>query len=216
MNLVEQWNEWSCKDKEKVLFDKRLKSIPYRKIDTVNWPEFPEKIDSSFKIVRLQDGLFIHFAVYNETVRAEELEDNGPVYQDSCIEFFVAPDGLGYYNFEFNCIGSMLLAFGRDRHDRERAKQEVMNQVFRRASLKRDEINNIEKPIDWSLDVIIPFSAFFKHKEKINGKLACNIYKCGDLCKCPHYQSWQPIFIEKPDFHRPEYFTDLNIGDLDY
>ncbi|WP_350005689.1 carbohydrate-binding family 9-like protein, partial [Phocaeicola dorei] len=33
-----------------------------------------------------------------------------------------------------------------------------------------------------------------------------NFYKCGDELQKPHFLSWSPIKIEKPDFHRPDFF----------
>jgi hypothetical protein len=39
---------------------------------------------------------------------------NQQVYEDSCVEFFVAPSNDGiYFNFEFNAIGTILM--GRER-----------------------------------------------------------------------------------------------------
>ena len=47
-------------------------------------------------------------------------EDRGPVWKDSCVEFFFAPgdDGL-YYNVECSCIGKLYFCCGADRHERE-------------------------------------------------------------------------------------------------
>ncbi len=39
--------------------------------------------------------------------------------------------------------------------------------------------------------------------------LKANFYKCGDELQTPHFLSWNPIEIEKPDFHRPDFFGTL-------
>ena len=45
-----------------------------------------------------------------------------------------------------------------------------------------------------------------------NIKASGNFYKCGDQQVVPHYLSWAPITTENPDFHRPEYFGELNFA----
>lgn len=37
-----------------------------------------------------------------------------------------------------------------------------------------------------------------------------NFYKCGDKLQTPHFLSWNPINLEKPNFHCPEFFGTLN------
>lgn len=39
--------------------------------------------------------------------------------------------------------------------------------------------------------------------------IKANFYKCGDELQTPHFLSWNPINIEKPDFHRPDFFGSL-------
>ena len=36
-----------------------------------------------------------------------------------------------------------------------------------------------------------------------------NFYKCGDHLSVPHFLSFAPIGVPKPDFHRPEFFCTL-------
>ena len=40
-----------------------------------------------------------------------------------------------------------------------------------------------------------------------------NFYKCGDLTKKAHYLSWNPMRCETPQFHRPQDFGRLILGD---
>lgn len=58
---------------------------------------------------------------------------------------------------------------------------------------------------------IIPLKTFFMHDIKsLSGKtIRANFYKCGDALKKPHFLSWSPINIEKPDFHRPDFFGEI-------
>ena len=53
----------------------------------------------------------------------------------------------------------------------------------------------------------------FSEKKLDNGiivkEIKANFYKCGDELQTPHFLSWNPIQIEQPDFHRPDFFGTL-------
>ena len=57
----------------------------------------------------------------------------------------------------------------------------------------------------------IPATALFKHSFKnLSGiKVKANLYKCGDHLSKPHFLSWQPIDTPEPNFHVPQFFTEL-------
>ena len=81
-------------------------------IDCVDWPnEFPYKPITSFYIARDKECLYINYFVKGNYLRAVNSTDNSPVWEDSCVEFFVQiPGEKYYYNFEFICIGTALAA----------------------------------------------------------------------------------------------------------
>ena len=60
----------------------------------------------------------------------------------------------------------------------------------------------------WEVALLIPYKVFFKHAiTGLDGmSIRANFYKCGDELQKPHFLSWSPIKIEKPDFHRPDFF----------
>ena len=59
------------------------------KIDNVNWPEsFPEKPEAEVEVSNDHEYLFLHYYVRGEQLRAVTTEDQGPVWEDSCVEFF--------------------------------------------------------------------------------------------------------------------------------
>jgi hypothetical protein len=189
-------------------------SVPFIKVDCINWKEFDYKPSVAVRLAHFNDGLFLHFNVNESNIRALVDADNGPVYTDSCVEFFIDPLGNGtYYNFEFNCTGYLLLGFGSGRHNREMASLEILQSVKRVSSLGEKPFELLQDNINWELEVFIPFSSFFKHKITAlkEQNPTCNIYKCGDLQKTPHYISWNPIETDKPDFHRPEFFGKISL-----
>lgn len=192
------------------LFDKE--NIGFTPIDTVNWADYPYRPEASFRIVCAEDALLLHYKASEPTVRAEALEDNGRVWEDSCVEFFVSLDNDSrYYNIECNCAGTILVAFGDGRNDRQSAPRELLRDVLRYASLGRGPFE--EKPAEepWEVALAVPFKTFFRHDvASLRGReIRANFYKCGDKLRIPHFLSWNPIVSERPDFHRPEAFGTL-------
>lgn len=192
------------------LMDKE--KISFQKIDQVNWDAYPYCPEASFRIAHTEDAVLINYRIKEKSVRAKYGQDNGSVWTDSCAEFFVIPAGDRiYYNIEANCIGTVLVGAGEERNGRERAPQEVMNQIERWASLGRQPFDERIGECAWELSLIIPYTVFYKHRiQSLDGQtIAANFYKCGDELQTPHFLSWNRIEIEKPDFHRPDFFGKL-------
>ena len=87
-------------------------------IDIVNWNEYPYCPITSVDVAADHTHLFLRYFVRGEGVKAAFTEDNDAVWQDSCVEaFFWAPDGEGYFNFEMNCIATLLAAKRKSRKE---------------------------------------------------------------------------------------------------
>lgn len=187
--------------------------VAFQPVNTVNWEAFPYRPDVEFRIAHTEDAILLHFKVKEASVRAVAGKDNGSVWEDACVEFFSVPaaDGI-YYNMECNCAGTLLIGAGAGRADRQRAPQEVLDKVQRWASLGREAFDERVGERSWEVALIIPYSAFFLHHiTSLDGKsIRANFYKCGDKLQTPHYLSWNPIELEKPNFHCPEFFGMLN------
>ena len=71
-----------------------LEALEANPIANVNWAEYPYAPEVSFKMAYSEKAVAILFEVKEDHVRAEAMENNGPVWQDSCVEFFIRdPDG---------------------------------------------------------------------------------------------------------------------------
>lgn len=176
------------------------------KITCLNWKDFPYMPSVDFFVGHSAEKLFIRFEVEEANAKAVSLEANGPVWEDSCVEFFVkAPDDDHYFNFETNCIGTGLAARRLSRENSKFLSPEQMAQVVRRSSLPH-EVTDI-KDCKWSLELEIPFSVL--GCTSYPKALEANFYKCGDKTAITHFVSWSPIETIKPDFHRPEFFGHL-------
>ncbi len=196
---------------QKDVFD-ALSKTKRHGISTINWNEYPYKPQVAFQAGHVDNGIYLRFFVRESFFRAKHTVDFEAVWTDSCVEFFVSlDDDPGYYNFEFNGIGTALLCYGTDRHDRQQAPLDTLNKVVRHPSFGKKPIENQQGDLQWDLMVYIPIEAFFNHQlTSLTGKtMRANFYKCGDELAVPHYLTWSPIASKKPDFHRPEFFREI-------
>ena len=143
-------------------------------------------------------------------LRAKAMEDNGPVWEDSCCEFFVGDPSDGtYYNFEMNCIGTLLAAKRKSRTDFRFFSREELDQVIRHSSLERKEYGTEGELAGWQTAICIPFGLIGMDGGNLPENIRANFYKCGDKTAHPHFLSWNPVEVPHPDFHRPEFFGKL-------
>ena len=182
-------------------------------VDCVNWPEeFPYAPLCAGRIARTEGSLVVDFRVSGLDLRAENKEDNGSQWEDSCVEFFVQdPDGSVYYNFEINALGKVLACAGADRNHRTPRPAEEMEAIARFATAKKVETEK-DGLQNWRVCIIIPFELIGVDPENLPAKLRANFYKCGDKTAHPHFLSWSPVGTPGPDFHRPEFFGELILG----
>lgn len=178
-------------------------------IATVNWPEYPERPEVEALIARSSHSLFLKFDVTEQSVRGTYTDDGSPVYQDSCVEFFVRhPDDRRYLNFEFNCLGTCDAARRQSRELAAPFAPTEYQRIRRHASLGRTPVAIDDKAISWRLLIEIPFELMDLDGQALPSALRVNFYKCGDLTKRPHFLSWNPIELPTPNFHCPEYFGE--------
>lgn len=165
--------------------------------------------------VKLQyDDKFIYglFRVKDRYVKAVAKKDQEQVCRDSTVEFFVRPPkSPRYFNFEFNCGGTMLLYDIRNLKARkyEEVPQEELDSVIRFHSLPRRIPEEITEPVTWELGFKIPLDFFVKRagiKLPLDGQTwTANFTKCADKTSHPHWLSWAAART----FHFPKDFNRL-------
>ena len=127
------------------------------------------------------------------------------------MEFFFCPEegDARYFNLEINPNGSMYIGFG---YANPRPIRLVLN----------DEDTLLNKQVrytddGWEVFYPVPVSliqAFYPDYQLAAGKvIRANCYKCGDKTKKLHYLSWNPCSKEIPDFHVPEDFGIMFLGE---
>ena len=190
-----------------VVVDELFK-LPATKVDCVNWEEFPYKPDVTIRLGYSSSALAILFEVEEDHVRAVTMNDCGPVWEDSCCEFFVAdPAGNGYFNFEMNCVGTLLAAKRRSREDFEPLNESQLKEIARFSSLPHAPIDSVGEGQKYWIAEVIPFSILGLNEVPVS--IMANFYKCGDKCRKPHFLSLAPIDLPSPNFHCPEFFQEI-------
>lgn len=176
-------------------------------IAEINWKDFPHHPDVKVYLGYCDQRLWLHYLVSCDYVRAVCRQDQEPVWQDSCVEFFLQQGDI-YRNFEFNSLGVCLSAFGPDRKGRKSLDNESMAQILRFPSLTIESLPSESVPTDWSLTVGLPLNLLGL---TAGSRFMANFYKCGDETKVPHYISWSAIDTSSPDFHRPGFFAQVEL-----
>lgn len=176
-------------------------------INTVNWAGYPYKPRVIMHVGHTATHLWFHFFVSENHVLAANLEHNSNVWEDSCVEIFIGdPDGVHYFNFENNCIGTGLVARRLSQTDFELFPVDKVAQVVRLSSLPHQLVDDKDGGT-WQLVVGIPFELI--GLSAAPKELRGNFYKCGDNTATPHFLSWAPIDTPTPSFHQPKFFGRL-------
>lgn len=179
-------------------------------IDTANWEEYPYKPVASFDIARTDTNLYLHFFVRGNTLKALYHTEGSPVHKDSCVEFFMKTvDDHNYMNFEFNCIGTCDAARRQSREIKRSLTTDEYALIRRYSPLREQNFSQKPGLQSWDLFVCIPFTLMGIDPRHLPEKILGNFYKCADDTDEPHFVSWNPKALEKPDFHCPAFFGEI-------
>jgi hypothetical protein len=181
----------------------RLNELEKHLLNYTPWTAYPYKPEVQFVIAYSGDCIFLKYFVDEESIRAAAGNINGAVWEDACVEFFVSFDDKGYYNLEFNCIGTALAGFGKEKGSRVRIEERIIRKIK-----YGSKISNTDGNIHWELTVAIPLEVFAHHNlSSLKGRQCkANFYKCGDALPQPHFVAWSNIEAQQPDFHLPQFF----------
>ncbi|MBK3519137.1 carbohydrate-binding family 9-like protein [Carboxylicivirga marina] len=194
-------------NKGDILFPKVTNTISHD-----NW-NYPVEMDVKFGIAYDDNNLYLRYEVMEDHPKAQSTVVNGPVWEDSCVEFFIAFDNKGYFNLEFNCIGNKLVGYGTSNTDRKWLNDDLVKTITTKPTLGTNCIDIANTPTKWSMDIIIPQAIFGEHKSLFTKGQVFNVnfYKCGDKQKEPHFLSWNAIENETPNFHLPAFFGSMEL-----
>jgi hypothetical protein len=168
---------------------------------------------AAFTIAYSDKYIYVDFYVRGNNLRAVNHTNNSPVAEDSCVEFFLSiPESKEYWNFEFNCIGTVNASHRETRENPTRLTDCEIAQIKRFASCGTVPFEEKEGIHSWNLMIAIPFSLIGLDATNLPELIKGNFYKCGSKTSTPHLLSWSPIEYPKPDFHRPEFFGTIEFA----
>lgn len=182
------------------------------KINKINWPvDFPKLLPVTVHIAHNNEMVYLYYQVQGEELRAVNTKDFMPVWEDSCVEFFMQRKGEKVYrNFEFNAHGVLVAAERESKECAEQLSKELMASIKRFATIEHICKEGVEVS-NWTLYAEIPKEALgFYTSEKLSEQsIGANFYKCGDETNEPHFISWNSIDTPTPNFHVPQFFGDF-------
>jgi hypothetical protein len=163
------------------------------------------------------DNLFLIFRTEERYTRCITSEINGPVWRDSCVEFFFSPDikfPERYFNLEINCGGTPLLHYNLvPRSEIIEIAPEEIGAIIINHSLPVIVDPEITSIITWIIECKIPFSLLRRYSDVTTPApdviWKANFYKVAVNNSNPHYMTWSPVKNVIPDFHLPAYFGNL-------
>jgi len=182
--------------------------------------------ETQVRALHHSQGLSIRFEVKDQFVRARCTENQMITSKDSCVECFLQPAGRsGYFNFEVNCGGTLLLYYIEDPARPAPANGKPFKQftVLPPEHLRLIQIHStlpkivepeIQTTLNWCVSFFVPWELFeaYAPNLSINTPWRGNFFKCGDDSSHPHWASWSGIG-EILRFHQPQRFGVLQFDE---
>lgn len=165
--------------------------------------------------------LYVGFRVEDRYVRCVHTEYQSMVSRDSCVECFLQPPGAsGYFNFEVNCGGTMLLYYIEDPTRTPdspftrftKVPEDLARLVDVAHTLPTRVMPEIVDDVEWRVALRIPFTVMERFVGAVDRSPTAmwrgNFFKCGDETSHPHWAAWSSIG-ETLRFHQPDRFGKL-------
>jgi hypothetical protein len=194
----------------------------WQKRDSVNIINYMGKIPVFQPVVKAKmmyddENLYVIFKVNDRYIRCITSDVNGPVWEDSCVEFFFSPDTnfpLRYFNLEVNCGGTPLMHYnivpGKNKRVLDVSNIKMVEIAHSLPQIIDPEISD---NITWTVEYRIPLVLPEKHSAVTHPKPGvewrANFYKIAENNSNPHYITWAPVDNPVPNFHLPEFFGRL-------
>jgi hypothetical protein len=184
--------------------------LGYHRKENQQFPKVAVKIGHS------ENDIILFWLVKEEEIVCNHKNHFDRVYQDSCVEFFVMPNGAkGYFNFEINCIGKILCYYVTDWIRNEAGTLKGFSRLDLNDINKIQIENSIEESDtaadEWFMLVKIPKSILISNSElselDYRKSWRGNFYKCADASSLPHWSAWNPV--TELNFHQPKDFGEI-------
>jgi hypothetical protein len=199
------WNKREWKNVETIHVERHMGGMP-RFVPTVE-----------AKMAYDDNNVYVIFRVQDRNVQSTVTEINGPVSENSCVEFFFAPDSalpLHYFNLEINAGGTPLMFYiTKPWTGVTHLQDEEIKTIEIAHSLPAVVNPEMEGPVTWTIEYRIPLSTLKKYSHVTppapGVQWKGNFYKTGSRTSNPNYMTWSFVDNEKPNFHLPQFFGTL-------
>ena len=162
-------------------------------------------------------SLYAAFQVQDRYVLATAEKHQDSVCIDSCVELFFTPGvdlALGYFNIECNCGGTVLF---HHQYSPGKGAQIVDPETIRAMdihhSLPARVAPEMTTPVTWTVSYRVPFEPLARYAPVARPEPGVlwrgNVFKCADRSSHPHWLTWSPVDLPRPNFHSKEYFGTL-------
>lgn len=176
-----------------------------------------------FRVLHDHAHLYLRFLVCDRYVRSTATTYQATVCKDSCVEFFVRPKReRGYFNFEVNAGGTLLLHYSENPAYVTQSGCQKMVLVpeswGRQVAIWHSQPAVVEPeitgPVTWGLAYRVPVAlleAFVGPLGELAGQTwRANFYKCADQTSHPHWAAWAPV--PQLNFHLPDNFGEIGFA----
>ena len=199
----------TVEEKDSVSWDE----VPKAGIDIYKWTD-SDTFNAFAQMVYVKDyGLVCKMSCEESDPYTRFYKDGEDVCKDSAMELFLKLGEEGYINLETNSAGARVQQFGKARENRT-SVFDMIPEGFRVDAGREGEY--------WTLMIYLPveelklfypdidYSTFDK-----NYTFTGNFYKIGTNpdTGVRHYGMWNDVDSEEPNFHLPEYFGKMTIGE---
>lgn len=195
--------------KQYISEDNLLSVLPF-KLSSYHWEaEEPYRPETYANIGIVGDSLVACLKCYENNPKTEYSHRDDPIYNDSCLEFFVAPlnSHKEYINVECNSKGVFLSEFGDGKYNRR-----LVADLTEFSPCVESFFGSDANGSFWGVKIKITkgfiSSLYNINENEINFDVVkLNFYKCGDGCEIQHYLAFSPVTTLPPGFHNPECFA---------
>lgn len=202
-----------------ITIDGNWKKKQWENISSVNISNFMGPVPGFLPVVKAKmmyddENLFVIFRVNDRFVRCITKDINGPVWEDSCVEFFFSPDKdlpERYFNVEINCGGTPLIHYNivPDENIRMLDADDIRKIEIAHSLPQIIDPENSDE-ITWTLEYRIPLLLTEKYSGVTHPKSGvewrANFFKIAENNSNPHYMTWVVVDNPVPNFHLPKFF----------
>ena len=158
-------------------------------------------------------NLYVSYTVTDTNIRAKHSQRDSRVFEDDCVEIFIAPDPENvenYFNFEMNARGAILDQSPNRTVDRKWNAEGMQVAVRHDGTLN----NTRDRDHSWTMEVAIPLAVFGEYPPRLppeDGDVwRVNLNRIHDDSN-RQYSQWSNTAVsgQGPNFHLPPHFGTM-------